>query len=135
MSSQRNSRPRTSKESDHADKGKGKEKRPVEDEEESGSDLELEEDPIKAKEDEERKAEIHHKRSEDTLRFNVIPGMKESKGRIIETLMKRATSPLRSRPYLEKVQVRGVEVDFSAKAINKAYFDDDDADATKYLAK
>ncbi|MCE3216214.1 hypothetical protein HAX54_005476, partial [Datura stramonium] len=29
---------------------------------------------------------------------------------------------------------RGVEVHYSAKAINKAYFNDDNADATEYLA-
>ncbi|MCD7457943.1 hypothetical protein HAX54_036630 [Datura stramonium] len=48
---------------------------------------------------------------------------------------KKSTGPLNLRACLEKVKVRGVEVDYSTKAINRAYFDDDDADATDYLAK
>ncbi|MCD9642720.1 hypothetical protein HAX54_029628, partial [Datura stramonium] len=48
---------------------------------------------------------------------------------------KKETGPLRSRPCLEKVKVRGDEVDCSSKATNKTYFDDDNANATHYLAK
>ncbi|MCD7459611.1 hypothetical protein HAX54_041456 [Datura stramonium] len=147
--------------------------------------------PSKAKEDEERRAELCHKRGEDALRFNAVLGMKErffngthnrnfnkerqfslnrieedfpdirrqikerywnvftiSPDRYCPTLVhelyasygaaqkhQKAISPLRSRPLLKKVKVRGVEVDCNAKAINRAYFDDGDADATNYLAK
>ncbi|MCE5166196.1 hypothetical protein HAX54_015696 [Datura stramonium] len=114
----------------------------------------------KAKKDEERRDELHHKRGKDALQFNSLPGMKERffEGTRIKTSMKRgryfpmlvhefyalhgaaqkhqkATGPLRSRPCLEKVKGRGVEVDCSSKAINNTYFDDDAADATGYLAK
>ncbi|MCD7461478.1 hypothetical protein HAX54_046208 [Datura stramonium] len=47
----------------------------------------------------------------------------------------KENGPLRLRPCLEKVKVRGVKVDCRAKAINWAYFDDADADATKCFAK
>ncbi|MCD7453542.1 hypothetical protein HAX54_021277 [Datura stramonium] len=47
----------------------------------------------------------------------------------------KATGLLRSRPCLEKVKVRVVQVDCSSKTINIAYFYDDDAKATDYLAK
>ncbi|MCD9640858.1 hypothetical protein HAX54_026566 [Datura stramonium] len=73
----RTSHPRAAKQSDPADKGKEKEKRSAEAEVESGSDPKLEEALRKAKEDRERKAELHRKRGKDALRFNVVPGMKE----------------------------------------------------------
>ncbi|MCD7456473.1 hypothetical protein HAX54_031869 [Datura stramonium] len=77
MTSRRTSRPCIGKQSDPTDKGKGKEKRPAEEEVESGFDLELEEAFRKAKEDEEKRDELHRKRSKDALRFNTIPRMKE----------------------------------------------------------
>ncbi|MCE5165658.1 hypothetical protein HAX54_011387 [Datura stramonium] len=74
------------------------------------------------KEDEERRTELH--------RQNCPPLVRElyaSYG--ASQKHKKETSPLRSRPCLEKVKVRGVEVDCSSKAINKVYFDDNDPDA------
>ncbi|MCD7457470.1 hypothetical protein HAX54_035156 [Datura stramonium] len=165
MTSRRTSRPRTGKQSDPTDKGKGKEKRLAEEEAKYGSDPELEEALRKAKEDEDKRAQLRHKRGKDALWFNVVPGMKERflTGRITERYWEiftippvryfsilvreiyasygaaqkhqKTAGPLRSRPCLEKVNVRGVEVDCSTKTINRAYFDDDDADATDYLAK
>ncbi|MCD9639938.1 hypothetical protein HAX54_024931, partial [Datura stramonium] len=156
------SHPRTEKQSVPTDKGKRKEKRPVEAEAESGFDLELEEALHKATKDEERKAELRGKRGEDALRFNAVPGMKErffkgTHNRNFNKEMKFSLNRIEhdfsdilhqiKERYMEiftlppscycpiPVKVRGVEVDCSAKAINKAYFDDDDADATKYLAK
>ncbi|MCD9558885.1 hypothetical protein HAX54_016569 [Datura stramonium] len=48
-------------------------KRPIEAKAESGSDPEIEESLRKAKEDEEKWVELHHRRGENALRFNVIP--------------------------------------------------------------
>ncbi|MCD7464756.1 hypothetical protein HAX54_053372 [Datura stramonium] len=77
ITSQRTSLPRIAKQSDLADKGKGKEKSPIEDEAESTPDSKVEEDLCMAKEDEKRKTDLFRKRGEDTLRFNVVPGMKK----------------------------------------------------------
>ncbi|MCD7472034.1 hypothetical protein HAX54_012860, partial [Datura stramonium] len=77
MTPRRTSHPRTRKQSDPTDKGKGKEKRPIEEEAKPGYDLELEEALCKAKEDEERRAELRRKRGEYAFRFNTIPGIKE----------------------------------------------------------
>ncbi|MCD7446228.1 hypothetical protein HAX54_048426 [Datura stramonium] len=71
------SHPRATKKSDPADKCKGKEKRPAKAKSESGYDLELEKALRKAKEDEERKAELRCKRGKDALWLNVVLGMKE----------------------------------------------------------
>ncbi|MCE5166641.1 hypothetical protein HAX54_023280, partial [Datura stramonium] len=119
MTSRRTSFPRSGKQSDPKNKGKRKEKGPTKAEAEYESDLVLEEAIHKEKEDDERRAELRHKRGEDSLRA----AHKHQK----------ATGPLGLRPCLEKVNVRGVEVDCSAKTINRAYFDDDDADATDNL--
>ncbi|MCD7458513.1 hypothetical protein HAX54_038429 [Datura stramonium] len=78
MTSRRTSCPRTGKQSDPIDKGKVKEKRPAKDEAESRSDPKLEEALRKAKDEEERRVELHLKRGEDALRFNAVPGMKEN---------------------------------------------------------
>ncbi|MCE3049787.1 hypothetical protein HAX54_045789 [Datura stramonium] len=108
MNPLRTSHPRTGKHSDPKYKGKRMEKRPAKEEAEFASNSELEEALQKAKEDKERKAAQKYQ---------------------------KAIGPLRLRPCLEQVKVRGVEVDYNAKAINQAYFDEDDADAIEYFAK
>ncbi|MCD7462536.1 hypothetical protein HAX54_048721 [Datura stramonium] len=165
MTSRRTFRPCTGKQSDPTYKGKWKDKKPTEEETEFGFHSELEEDLRKAKEDEEKKVELSYERRRcspfslnsieedfpDILRqikeryreiFTIPPGL------YCPTLVRefyasyratekhqKANGPPRLIPCLEKVKVRGVEVDCSAKEINQAYFDDDDADATDYLAK
>ncbi|MCD7461258.1 hypothetical protein HAX54_045751 [Datura stramonium] len=142
------------------DKGKEKEKRSTG--AESDSDPEFEEALRKTKEDEERRAELHHKRGEDVLRFNDVSGIKEKffEGiqntnfneekkfslngiekdfpnilhQIEEIYWQIFTLPP-GRYYPQLVKVKGIKVECSAKAINKTYFDDDDVDATDYLAK
>ncbi|MCD7450861.1 hypothetical protein HAX54_008719 [Datura stramonium] len=118
MTSRRTSYPRTGKQSDPTDKGKGKEKRPAEEEAESGSDSELEKSPL-----------IPPGRYYPTLVYEFYA----SYGVVHKH--QKAIGPLRSRPFLEKVKISGIEIDCSVKAINWAYFDDDDVDATNYLAK
>ncbi|MCE5166898.1 hypothetical protein HAX54_029021, partial [Datura stramonium] len=112
----------------HAHQGKRKEKRPAE--VESRSNPELEESFRKVKEDEERWAELRRKRVEDALQLNAIPIMKES-----GTKHQKASGSLHSRICRETMKVYGVDVDCSAKAINKFYFGDDDIESTEYLAK
>ncbi|MCD9641414.1 hypothetical protein HAX54_027589, partial [Datura stramonium] len=130
MTSQRSSPTRASKQSDPKDKGEALHT---------------------MKKDKERQAELRRKRGEDALRFNNIPGMKENffewkqnknfneekfyASRGTTQKHQKATGPLRSRPCLEKVKVRAIQVYCSSKAIKMAYFDDDNAEATDYLAK
>ncbi|MCD7467476.1 hypothetical protein HAX54_004929 [Datura stramonium] len=142
MTSRITSHPRTGKQSDPTEKGKGKEKRLVEEETESESELEFEEALSKAKEDEEKRDQLRHKRGKHALQFNVVPGMKE---RVFNEMHNPNFNDERQfslnriekdfLDILRQIKERGVEVDCSAKAINWAYFDDDDADATDYLAK
>ncbi|MCD9644581.1 hypothetical protein HAX54_032933 [Datura stramonium] len=108
------------------DKGKEKEKRPTE--AESDFDLEFEEALRKTKDDEERQVELHRRYwPQLILEFYASYGTAQKH--------QKSTGLVRSRPCLEKVKVRGIQVECSAKAINKAYFGDDDAEATGYLAK
>ncbi|MCD7473263.1 hypothetical protein HAX54_014997 [Datura stramonium] len=99
MTPQRTSRPRTGKQSYPTDKGKGKEKRPAKAEPESGSDPKLEESLRKAKEDQEKRAELHRRYFP-----KLVPEFYASYGAAQKH--QKVTSPLRSRLCLEKVKDR-----------------------------
>ncbi|MCD9645445.1 hypothetical protein HAX54_034354 [Datura stramonium] len=139
MTSRRTSHPRTTKQSDPIDKGKGKGKRPTE---AAADSSEIGEALHKAKGDEERKVKLPLKRGENdkgeilgniqiTSR-SVLPPLVHEFYASYRLLRSIATGLLKLGPCLEKVKVRGIEVDCSAKAINKAYFDEDNTDATEY---